>query len=118
MVTTSIDSPDDTTTSELLTLLASWRRHLVAQRMSPATLSTYAAAVRALVCRDLGHLGIELDPAENDVHAETISAQGSGCLVKVVPTNEDLMIARHTHTLVFGGGAAGAATRTPEGGPS
>ncbi len=48
MVTTPIDSPDDTTSSELLTLLASWRRHLLAQRMSPATLSTYAAAVRAL----------------------------------------------------------------------
>jgi acetate kinase len=77
-----------------------------------------AAAVRALVCRDLEHLGIELDPAENEVHAETISAEGSGCLVKVVPTNEDLMIARHTHTLVFGGGAVGAATRMPEGGLS
>jgi hypothetical protein len=28
------------------------------------------------------------------------------------------MIARHTYTLVFGGGAVGAATRMPEGGPS
>ena len=75
-----------------------------------------AAAVRALVCRNLKHLGIELDPAENEVHAETISAQGSGCLVKVVPTNEDLMIARHTYTLVFGGDAVGAGTRMCEGG--
>jgi site-specific recombinase XerD len=35
-------------TSELDLLAASWRRHLVAQRMSPATLSTYGAAVRQL----------------------------------------------------------------------
>jgi site-specific recombinase XerD len=41
-------SLDDTAPSELMTLLASWRRHLAAQRMSPATLATYSAAVRAL----------------------------------------------------------------------
>lgn len=34
--------------SDLLTLLASWRRHLAAQRMSPATLATYSASVRGL----------------------------------------------------------------------
>lgn len=48
MSMTSISSPDDTTTSELLALLASWRRQLIAQRMSPATLETYAAAVKGL----------------------------------------------------------------------
>jgi len=41
-------SPHDTAPSGLATLLASWRRHLTAQRMSPATLSTYSAAVRGL----------------------------------------------------------------------
>ena len=37
-------------------LIASWRRHLRAQRMSPATISTYAAAVRQLAAflRDNG----------------------------------------------------------------
>ena len=39
---------DHTAPSELTALLASWRRHLTAQRMSPATLSTYSAAVRGL----------------------------------------------------------------------
>ncbi|HSL76910.1 MAG TPA: phage integrase N-terminal SAM-like domain-containing protein, partial [Candidatus Limnocylindrales bacterium] len=39
---------DDTSESELLGLLTSWRRHLAAQRMSPATLATYSAAVRGL----------------------------------------------------------------------
>ena len=37
-----------TATTELDDLLASWRRHLTAQRMSPATLSTYSASVRRL----------------------------------------------------------------------
>ena len=45
---TSITSPDDTTSSELLSLLASWQRALRAQRMSPTTLETYAAAVTGL----------------------------------------------------------------------
>jgi hypothetical protein len=35
---------DDTSESELLVLLASWRHHLSAQRMSPATLATYSSA--------------------------------------------------------------------------
>ena len=35
-------------TDELDTLVASWRRHLRAQRMSPATLLTYTTAVRQL----------------------------------------------------------------------
>ena len=37
-----------TVQGELGELLASWRRHLTAQRMSPATLSTYSAAVGQL----------------------------------------------------------------------
>ena len=37
-----------TAASDLPTLLASWRRHLTAQRMSPATLDTYSASVRGL----------------------------------------------------------------------
>jgi hypothetical protein len=40
------DSPDDTAPSELLTPLASWRRHRAAQRMSPAAPVTRRAAVR------------------------------------------------------------------------
>ena len=48
MATAPTGTRDDTASSELLTLLASWRRHLAAQRMSPATLATYSAAVRGL----------------------------------------------------------------------
>ena len=76
-----------------------------------------AAPVRALICEGLGFLGIELDPAANEVHAETISAPAGSCTVKVVPTNEDVMIARHTYSLVFGG-AADAGADLSQGGRS
>jgi acetate kinase len=60
-----------------------------------------AAPVRAEVCRGLEHLGIVVDEALNAVHAEIISNPQSACTVRVIPTNEDLMIARHTRTLLF-----------------
>jgi len=62
-----------------------------------------APLIRALICRGLEHLGIELDPAKNNEHARTISTEQSRCQVHVIPTNEDLVIARHTYRLVFAG---------------
>jgi acetate kinase len=59
-----------------------------------------AAPVRWEVCRGLAYLGIDLDPEKNAVHADVISTPGSACTVRVIPTNEDLMIARHTRTLL------------------
>jgi acetate kinase len=60
-----------------------------------------AAAVRWETCRGLEYLGIQLDHQRNEKHADVISAPGSRCLVRVIPTNEDLMIARHTYAVVF-----------------
>jgi acetate kinase len=91
----------------------------------------HAAPVRTLICQDLAHLGIALDPTRNDANAETISASGGHCTVMVVPTNEELTIARQTHALVFGdpsprgdgsrdnapGGATPTVTPPPTGGP-
>jgi acetate kinase len=67
---------------------------------------TLCAPVRWEVCRGLAYLGIDLDPAKNAVHAEVISTPGSACTVRVTPTNEDLMIARHTCMLLFPTAAA------------
>jgi acetate kinase len=61
----------------------------------------HAAPVRWEVCRGLAYLGIELDAQQNDRHATVISSAKSHCMVRVVSTNEDLMIARHTRTLLF-----------------
>jgi acetate kinase len=60
-----------------------------------------AAPVRWEACSGLEHLGVKLDRERNDTNADTISADNSRCMVRVIPTNEDLMIARHTHQLVF-----------------
>jgi acetate kinase len=61
----------------------------------------HAAPVRWEVCAGLAHLGIRLDARSNTTNAELISAPGGACTVRVIPTNEDLMIARQTRTLLF-----------------
>ncbi len=63
-----------------------------------------AAPVRAAICESLAYLGIFLEGVANEANAPVISRPGGGCTVRVVPTNEDLMIARHTRALVFGCG--------------
>jgi len=60
-----------------------------------------AAAVRAEICSGLEYLGIALDASANGRNAETLSASGSRCVVRVVMTDEDLMIARHTCGVLF-----------------
>src|ERR1700756_1776953 len=60
-----------------------------------------AAPVRLEVCRGLEYLGIQLDQQRNESHADPISASASPCTLRVIPTNEDLMIARHTWRVIF-----------------
>ena len=59
-----------------------------------------AAPVRWEICQGLAHLGIRLDPRRNAEDSETISAPPGACTVRVIPTNEDLMIARHTREVL------------------
>ena len=59
-----------------------------------------AAPVREDTCRGLEHLGIQIDRTRNARHDPVISAPGSACTVRIVPTDEDLMIARHTRALL------------------
>ena len=60
------------------------------------------ANVRAEVLSYLGYLGIELDEKANDIHGEeaVISTADSKVKVLVIPTNEELAIARDTVALV------------------
>jgi acetate kinase len=60
-----------------------------------------AAPVRWEACSGLEHLGVKLDRKRNDADADRISSDDCRCLVRVIPTNEDLMIARHTYQLIF-----------------
>jgi acetate kinase len=66
-----------------------------------------AAPVRWEVCQGLAYLGLELDAQRNKAHARVISSTQSVCCVRVVPTNEELMIARHTCALLLPGASAG-----------
>jgi len=61
-----------------------------------------AALVRSMVCKHLGYLGIKLVEEENNKHGEevTISHIESRVAVMVIPTNEELAIARETVRLV------------------
>ena len=61
-----------------------------------------AAAIRARVCNDARWLGIELDEAANESGGPRISKSGSKVSAWVVPTDENLMIARHTRRLLDG----------------
>ena len=60
----------------------------------------HAAPVRERVCESLGFLGIRLDPERNAAHAPVISSDDAAVTVRVVPTDEDLMVARHTSRLI------------------
>jgi acetate kinase len=56
--------------------------------------------IRARIAVRLGWLGVVLDPAENARHALVISRPGT-TPVYVVPTDEELMIAQHTLSLLW-----------------
>jgi acetate kinase len=59
-----------------------------------------AAAIRERVCRDGAWLGLELDAAANAAGGPRISTSGSRVKAWVIPTNEELMIGRHTRRLL------------------
>jgi acetate kinase len=67
----------------------------------------HAATVRARVCETLAWCGVRLDDARNIAHAPVISSPGAPVTVRIVPTNEELMIARHMRSLLQDGGTRG-----------
>ena len=58
--------------------------------------------MRKMICEYLGYLGVVLDEQANAVRGEEIriSAEDSRTEVYVIPTNEELAIARETVALV------------------
>jgi len=67
-----------------------------------AGLGENSAEIRSKVCKEMSFLGIELDDAKNNVRGKEadLSKEGSKVKVLLVPTNEELMIARDTKRLV------------------
>jgi acetate kinase len=60
-----------------------------------------AAQLRARIMSRLAWLGVSLDHDENLRHAQRISGSDSSVAVYVIPTDEELMIAQHTLTLLM-----------------
>jgi acetate kinase len=59
-----------------------------------------SARARAAIVDKLAWLGVSIDPEANARHARLISRRESGVAVYVIPTDEELMIARHTQSLL------------------
>ena len=59
-----------------------------------------SAAIRERVCRDAACLGVALDSAANAKGGPRINAAGSRIAAWAIPTNEELMIARHTRRVL------------------
>ena len=53
-----------------------------------------APSIRTRICDQLGFLGIELNDAQNAENAAVISPTGARVTVRVIRTDEELMIAR------------------------
>ncbi|WP_295441760.1 acetate/propionate family kinase [uncultured Thiodictyon sp.] len=65
-----------------------------------AGIGEHAAPIRERVCRAAAWLGVTLDPAANAAGGARISTADSPTAAWVIPTNEELMIARHTRQLL------------------
>jgi acetate kinase len=62
----------------------------------------HAPPVRMAAAEAFGYLGLRLDAAANARNERIISDAGSGVVIMVLPTDENLMIARHTLRMVEG----------------
>lgn len=61
--------------------------------------------VRERACDDLGWLGLELDRSRNAQNARVVSTDGSRAQILVLPTNEEIVIARAAASFVESGRA-------------
>lgn len=59
-----------------------------------------AAPIRERICKPLAFLGIEIADKRNAERAAVISQEGSPVTVRVIQTNEELMMARHAEALL------------------
>lgn len=65
-----------------------------------AGIGEHAVPIRERVCRQAEWLGIELDTAANAKSGPRISTAQSRTAAWIIPTNEELMIARHTRAVL------------------
>jgi len=59
-----------------------------------------AAPIRAAICQACAWLGVRMDAAANAAHGPCITQADSPVVAYVIPTDENLMIARHTRAVI------------------
>ncbi len=59
-----------------------------------------AASIRLRICQGLAFLGVEIETELNQANAPIISSQASAVTVRVLKTDEEVMIARHTYRVL------------------
>ena len=62
----------------------------------------HAAIIRARVCEQLAWLGVDFDASANEAGSSVLTSRESDVRVWVIPTNEELVITRHTVQFVQG----------------
>jgi acetate kinase len=77
-----------------------------------AGIGEHSAEIRKRICEATSWLGIELDRQANAQHLPRISTRQSRASAWVIPTNEELMIARHTWSLLGLAAGTQAVART------
>ena len=76
-----------------------WNSTARTPSFSPPASAKTSADIRAAICANLDQLGIVLDAEKNNSTRATeavISAAGSRVKIMVIPTNEELVVARET----------------------
>lgn len=61
----------------------------------------HSSPVRAMICQGLEFLGITVDPAANDADDGVISREGGRVVVRIIPTDEEVVIARTARSLAL-----------------
>jgi acetate kinase len=64
-------------------------------------IGTHAPAVRAGICEGLAFAGIRIDAAANESGADVISPAGAPVEMRVMATNEEIVIARHSSSFLI-----------------
>jgi acetate kinase len=68
-----------------------------------AGIGEHAPEIRSRVCEQAAWLGLEIDEAANAAGGPCITTTGSRASAWMIPTDEDLVLARHTWRLIGGG---------------
>jgi acetate kinase len=61
-----------------------------------AGIGEHSAIVRKAICKRLEWLGAAIDDAANDAHAPLINRPNASVEIHVIPTDEEIVVARHT----------------------